>query len=104
MEIDEPFHSQKEKNINNNTNMFNLNEWLLLIRSALELITICVGLCLYILAIKDLYNSFFGELNLYIYSIYASLLTVFCPLWCRTFDKIKKNLDDCLKKYAFVVY
>ncbi len=87
MEIDEPFHSQKEKNINNNTNMFNLNELLLLIRSALELITICVGLCLYILAIKDLYNSFFGELNLYIYTIYASLLTVFCPLWCRTLIK-----------------
>ena len=67
-------------------------------------ITIILGCLLYILAIKDFYDSIIGEKLKYINSIFASLLTIFCPIWLQSPYNISFDLKrDFLRVYFYIL-
>jgi len=67
-------------------------------------ITIILGCLLYILAIKDFYNSIIGEKLKYINSIFASLLTIFCPIWLQSPYNISFDLKRDFLRVYFIVF
>ena len=54
-----------------------------------------IGSYLYILSFIDFYNSIIEVDILYKNSVYASLFTLFCPLWTQSFSDISYDLKDC---------
>ena len=88
--------NQPYQNAQNNYNNFSFfSECINRIRDLTSIITFSIGSYLYILSFIDFYNSILEINIIYMNSIYASLLTLFCPLWTQSFSDISRDLKDC---------
>ena len=88
--------NQSYQNAQNNYNNFSfLSECIIRIRDLFSIITFFIGFYFYILSFIDFYNSIIGINIIYMNSIYASLLTLFCPIWTQSFSDISRDLKDC---------
>ena len=88
---------QNSQSLNENYLNSCFNEFITVFRVITLVIILFFGFYFYILSFIDFYNSIIGINILYMNSIYATLLTLFCPLWTQPFTDILKDLKDCYR-------
>ena len=93
-DINQPYQNHRKYETDDYDLSYYCNGFLTIIRKMLLFITICVGIYLYILSFIDLYNSYYGAEIIYKNSIFAVLITLFFPLWTKSFDEIKETFKD----------
>ena len=64
-------------------------------------ITLFIGGILYIVAIINFLGSVFGDDLSYMYAIFASLITLLCPLWMNSFSQVLSGLSEPSRKKSF---
>ena len=97
-EISEPYKNQNPQDINDSSISHIFNILCIVIRKVLIIITICIGTYFYILSFHNFCSSINGNNIIYINSIYASLITLFCPIWTQSFDEIISELKKPSKQ------
>ena len=100
-DINQPYQNHRKYETDDYDLSYYCNGFLTIIRKMLLFITICVGIYLYILSFIDLYNSYYGTEIIYKNSIFAVLITLFFPLWTKSFDEIKETFKDFNKIISF---
>ena len=64
-------------------------------------LTLLIGAVLYLVAILNFFSSVFGGELSYMYAVSAALVTLFCPLWMKSFSQVLSGLREPSRKSTF---
>ena len=65
-------------------------------------LTLLIGAVLYLVAILNFFSSVFGGELSYMYAVSAALVTLFCPLWMKSFSQVLSGLREPSRKSTFI--
>ncbi len=65
--------------------------------------TLCLGGLFYILALINFLGSVFGGDTSYMYAVLASLITLLCQLWKKSFSQVFAELREPSRKFTFYI-
>ena len=100
-DINQPYQNPQNFYENYLNSCFNL--CISALKNLSKIMTFFIGIYLYILSFIDFYNSIIGVDILYKNSVYASLFTLFCPLWTQSFSDISYDLKDCYRIKSILI-